>query len=78
MIEPLKRCLIGMIVAASASYVAAAAAQTPPAQTPPAPPAAADAVQSPNDYGDAKSWLCRPGRHEIGRASCRERVFGYV
>ena len=27
-------------------------------------PAGASAVQSPNDYGDAKSWLCRPGRHD--------------
>ncbi len=55
----LKRSLVGMIVAAAVSHVGAAWAQ-PPA----APPAAADAVQSPNDYGDAKSWLCRPGRHD--------------
>jgi len=34
-----------------------AAAQAPPA----AQPAAAEAVK-PNDYGDAKNWLCRPGR----------------
>jgi putative heme-binding domain-containing protein len=27
-------------------------------------PAGASAVQSPNDYSDAKSWLCRPGRHD--------------
>ncbi len=55
----LKRSLVGMIVAAAVSHVGAAWAQLPAA-----PPAAADAVQSPNDYGDAKSWLCRPGRHD--------------
>ena len=21
-------------------------------------------AQQPNDYGDAKSWLCRPGQHD--------------
>jgi DUF3089 family protein len=33
------------------------------AQTPPTPQAAAEtAPAKPNDYGDSKSWLCRPGR----------------
>ena len=27
-------------------------------------PAAAAAAQSANDYGDAKAWLCRPGRND--------------
>jgi hypothetical protein len=39
-------------------------AGTTSAQAPAASqPAAPAAPQSPNDYGDAKSWLCRPGQH---------------
>ena len=32
------------------------------AQAPPAPQPAATETVKPNDYGDAKNWLCRPGR----------------
>src|SRR5256885_9093477 len=58
--EHLKRSFAGMIAVAAVSYGGAAWAQ-PPA----APPASAvDVVPTPNDYADAKSWLCRPGRHD--------------
>jgi hypothetical protein len=39
------------------------AAQTPPAQSA-APGSAIPAPAAPNDYSDAKNWLCRPGRQD--------------
>jgi hypothetical protein len=56
----LKRFLVGVALASGLSYAGTAWAQTaavaqPPADT--APPA-------PNNYGDPKTWLCRPGGHD--------------
>jgi hypothetical protein len=48
-----------VVVAITLSFAATAGAQTPPA-APQATPVAAPAP--PNNYGDAASWLCRPGR----------------
>ena len=31
-----------------------------------------------NDFNSSISFDARMYKHEIGRASCRERVFGYV
>jgi hypothetical protein len=56
-----KQVLVGIVVAAGLSAgTARLSAQQPAApaalQAAPAPPPA------PNDYGDAKNWLCKPGR----------------
>jgi hypothetical protein len=48
-----KRSLVGMMFAVSMLSVSAVSAQPP-----------LGAVSSPNDYGDVKSWLCRPGGHD--------------
>ena len=53
-----KRVLIGMALA-MLTGAGTTLAQAPAASQPAAPAA----PQSPNDYGDAKSWLCRPGQH---------------
>src|SRR5881397_3925218 len=45
-----KRFLVGVVCAAGLSTAAVALAQTEPVQ--------------PNNYADAKSWLCRPGGHD--------------
>ena len=45
-----KRFLVGVVCAAAFSTAAVALAQTEPVQ--------------PNNYADAKSWLCRPGGHD--------------
>ena len=45
-------------LAAVLSFAPSSSAQSPAAAQPPAEPAA----QKPNDYGNPKSWLCRPGR----------------
>jgi hypothetical protein len=54
-----KRVLIGMALAAILTDARPASAQSAAAPQPAAPVA----PQSPNDYADAKSWLCRPGQH---------------
>ena len=53
-----KHIAIGVVVAAGLSLAGSASGQ-PPA---PAQPPAAPAVQTPNDYSNPKSWLCRPGQ----------------
>jgi hypothetical protein len=53
----LKQLLLAVALVASFTGPASVQAQAPA----PAQPAAAEAPK-PNDYGDAKSWLCRPGR----------------
>jgi hypothetical protein len=54
-----KRVLIGVALAAILMGARMASAQSAAAPQPAAPAA----PQSPNDYADAKSWLCRPGQH---------------
>ena len=54
----LTRLLIGLLLAASSLH-----AQTSPAPAA-AQPAAPAAAPAKNDYADAKSWLCRPGRED--------------
>jgi hypothetical protein len=56
-----RHVLAGVVLTAGLSHAATASAQSAPAAS--QPPGAAAAVQS-NDYGDDKSWLCRPGRHD--------------
>jgi hypothetical protein len=53
-----KRVLVGVALA-MLTGAGTTLAQAPAASQPAAPAA----PQSPNDYGDAKSWLCRPGQH---------------
>jgi len=58
--DHVRHVLFAAAVAATLSAGPSVIAQQPPA----APQAAADAAPpKPNDYGDPKSWLCRPGRH---------------
>jgi len=52
------RIVIAAIIAAGLSPARPASAQAPA----PAQPPAAPAVQTPNDYSNPKSWLCRPGQ----------------
>ena len=54
-----KRVLICVALAAILTDARPALAQSAAASQPAAPAA----PQSPNDYADAKSWLCRPGQH---------------
>ena len=56
----LKRLLIGVALASGLSYAGTAWAQTAAAPQPPADTAPA----APNNYGDPKTWLCRPGWHD--------------
>jgi pimeloyl-ACP methyl ester carboxylesterase len=56
----LKQSLTGVaLFFAGLAFAGTAAAQTAPATQP-----AAEAPAQPNNYGDAKSWLCRPGRQD--------------
>ncbi len=55
----MKQFVIGAALAASLGCARAASAQPP---APAAQPAAATEAPKPNDYADAKAWLCRPGR----------------
>ena len=48
---------IGVALAAGLCLAGATSTESAPAQA-----SAATAVQQPNDYGNRKSWLCRPGR----------------
>jgi len=57
-----KHILVAAAAAASLSFAHSAAAQPPANAQPPAQPAADAPPPKPNDYGDPKSWLCRPGR----------------
>jgi hypothetical protein len=52
----LTRLLAASALAAALCPIAAVAAQ--------APTSAADAPAKPNDYSDAKTWLCHPGGHD--------------
>jgi len=56
-----KHILVAAAAAASLSFAHSAAAQPPANAQPPAQPAADAPPPKPNDYGDPKSWLCRPG-----------------
>jgi hypothetical protein len=56
------RILAGAALFAGLTHAAPAPAQTPAAPQPPSETAPA----KPNDYGDPKTWLCRPG----GRDAC--------
>jgi hypothetical protein len=57
--------LLLLVAALVAGLSHAATAQQPAAAQPPAPAAPA-APPKPNDYGDPKTWLCRPG----GKDAC--------
>jgi hypothetical protein len=57
-----KPYLLGIALAGSLSMAGTTSAQT--AQTAPAGQPAAQAPAKPNNYGDAGSWLCRPGRQD--------------
>ena len=57
----MKHILVAAAAAASLSFAHSAAAQPPANAQPPAQPAADAPPPKPNDYGDPKSWLCRPG-----------------
>ena len=52
-----KHVLMIAALAASVSHTSAASAQQPPAAA-----ATTTEAPKPNDYGDPKTWLCRPGR----------------
>lgn len=52
--------LLGFVALTAVAGVARAAAQAVPAS--PAPPASPAGEVARNDYGDPKTWLCRPGR----------------
>jgi Protein of unknown function (DUF3089) len=57
-----RHALVAAAAAAALSFAPSASAQPPTTPQPPAQPAADAAPPKPNDYGDPKSWLCRPGR----------------
>ena len=52
-----KHVLMIAALAASVSHTSAASAQQPPAAA-----VTTTEAPKPNDYGDPKTWLCRPGR----------------
>ena len=54
----LKRMVVGVAFTTMSAYSGPSSAQTPAAAQ---PPAAAATPATPNNYGDPKSWLCRPG-----------------
>jgi hypothetical protein len=55
----LKPFAIGAALAANLALAGTASAQTAAAQR-----AAAGEAPAPNDYGDGRAWLCRPGRND--------------
>ncbi|MBI3493452.1 MAG: DUF3089 domain-containing protein, partial [Acidobacteria bacterium] len=59
-----KQLLLGVVVATGLSSAGLVSAQQPPAPPPAQPQAAPAPPPAPNDYSDAKAWLCKPGRHD--------------